>query len=207
MTRKTNRRNGKEYHYYYCPTGKKKGCSHPIMVEEQKLIACVRTALKAHIDNVASLEDILSGVNQQKINQALAKEYSSHITENERRLEKVSEFKARLYESLVSGIVSREDYTAFKAKYTRQAEEIRKSIQVLKEKLEDVLNNQSERNRWIAHFTKFSSLETLDQKAVVQLIQSIRVTGKVELEITFAYKDEYDKALELMKRANLRKAG
>ena len=177
------------------------------MVEEQKLIACVRTALKAHIDNVASLEDVLSGVNQQKINQALAKEYSSHITENERRLEEVSEFKARLYESLVSGIVSREDYTAFKAKYTRQAEEIRKSIQSLKDKLEDVLNNQSERNRWIAHFTKFSSLETLDRKAVVQLIQSIRVTGKVELEITFAYKAEYDKALELMKRANLRKAG
>ena len=207
MTRKTNRRNGKEYHYYYCPTGKKKGCSHPIMVEEQKLIACVRTALKAHIDTVASLEDILSGVNQQKINRALAKEYSSHITENERRLEEVSEFKARLYESLVSGIVSREDYTAFKAKYTRQTEEIRKSIQVLKDKLEDALNNQSERNRWIAHFTKFSSLETLDRKAVVQLIQSIRVTGKVELEITFAYKDEYDKALELMKRADLRKAG
>ena len=25
MTRKTNRANGKEYHYYYCPTGKKKG--------------------------------------------------------------------------------------------------------------------------------------------------------------------------------------
>ena len=24
MTRKTNRANGKEYHYYYCPTGKKK---------------------------------------------------------------------------------------------------------------------------------------------------------------------------------------
>ena len=29
MTRKTNRVNGKEYHYYYCPTGKKHGCANP----------------------------------------------------------------------------------------------------------------------------------------------------------------------------------
>ena len=38
MTRKTNRANGKEYHYYYCPTGKKKGCAHPVMLKESSLI-------------------------------------------------------------------------------------------------------------------------------------------------------------------------
>lgn len=211
MTRKTNRRNGREYHYYYCPTGKKNGCTHPVMLEEQKLISCVCSSLKAHIDHVASLEEILSGINQQAINRALAKEYSSHITENERRLEEVSEFKARLYESLVSGFVSREDYTIYKAKYTRQIEEIKTSIQALKDKLEDVLTNRSERNRWIAHFTKFASLETLDRKAVVQLIQSIRVVGKVsekiELDIAFIYKDEYEKAVKLLEMADLRKVG
>ena len=163
--------------------------------------------LKAYIDNVVSLEALLSSVDQQKINQALAKEYGGHIQENERRLEEVSEYKARLYESLVSGIVTREDYNAFKAKYTRQAEELRGSIQALKEKLEDVLNNRSERNRWITHFTQFSSMETLDRKAVVRLIQSIRVLGKKELEIHFAYEDEYEKAMRMLKLADLRKVG
>ena len=207
MTRKTNRRNGREYHYYYCPTGKKNGCQHPIMVQEQRLTVNVCAILKAYIDNVVSLEALLSSVDQQKINQALAKEYGGHIQENERRLEEVSEYKARLYESLVSGIVTREDYNAFKAKYTRQAEELRGSIQALKEKLEDVLNNRSERNRWITHFTQFSSMETLDRKAVVRLIQSIRVLGKKELEIHFAYEDEYEKAMRMLKLADLRKVG
>ena len=27
MNRKTNRYKDKEYHYYYCPTGKKNGCT------------------------------------------------------------------------------------------------------------------------------------------------------------------------------------
>ncbi|MCF2620635.1 recombinase family protein, partial [Oscillibacter valericigenes] len=49
MTRKTNRANGKEYHYYYCPTGKKKGCTHPVMLKESSLINCVRDSLKAYI--------------------------------------------------------------------------------------------------------------------------------------------------------------
>ncbi|MEI3132741.1 MAG: hypothetical protein V8S75_01075 [[Ruminococcus] torques] len=56
MTRKTNRYKDKEYHYYYCPTGKKNGCTSAAMVKETNLIQCVQDSLKGHIDNVASLD-------------------------------------------------------------------------------------------------------------------------------------------------------
>ena len=201
MTRKTNRANGKEYHYYYCPTGKKKGCAHPVMLKESSLIDCVRDSLKAYIGNIASLETLLSGIDQSSINQALAKEYSDHITDNERRLEQVLEFKARLYESLVGGMLTKEEYASYKAKYTKQAEDIRESVRVLKEKLTEVLENRSERNRWISQFTQFSTLETLDRRALIHMVQSIRVRGKKELDITFTHEDEYKKALQLLSLA------
>lgn len=89
----------------------------------------------------------------------------------------------------------------YKAKYTRIAENAKESIRVLKEKLADVLENRSERNRWISHFTQFSTMETLDRKAVVHMIQSIKVIGKKELEITFTYQDEYQKAIQLIQLA------
>ena len=198
MTRKTNRANGKEYHYYYCPTGKKKGCAHPVMLKESSLIDCVRDSLKAYIGNIASLEALLTGIDQSSINQALAKEYSDHITDNERRLEQVLEFKARLYESLVGGMLTKEEYASYKAKYTKQAEDIRESVRVLKEKLTEILENRSERNRWISQFTQFSTLETLDRRALIHMVQSIRVRGKKELDITFTHEDEYKKALRLL---------
>ena len=198
MTRKTNRANGKEYHYYYCPTGKKKGCAHPVMLKESSLIDCVRDSLKAYIGNIASLKALLSGIDQSSINQALAKEYSDHITNNERRLEQVLEFKARLYESLVGGMLTKEEYASYKAKYTKQAEDIRESVRILKEKLSEVLENRSERNRWISQFTQFSTLETLDRRALIHMVQSIRVRGKKELDITFTHEDEYKKALQLL---------
>ena len=201
MTRKTNRVKGKEYHYYYCPTGKKHGCANPVMLKESNLVECVKDSLKGYIDNVSCLQAILDGIDQSSINQALANEYSSHIAANEQQVEQALEFKARLYESLITGTISKEEYTDYKARYTRIAENAKESIRVLKEKLADVLENRSERNRWISHFTQFSTMETLDRKAVVHMIQSIKVIGKKELEITFTYQDEYQKAIQLIQLA------
>ena len=185
------------YYYYYCPTGKKHGCANPVMLKESKLIDCVQESLKAYIQNVASLETLLNSIDQSSINQALAKEYTDHISENERRLEHAQNCKARLYENLVEGMITKEEYASYKVKYTRQAEEIKAAITARKEKLKDVLENKSERNRWISHFSQFESMETLDRKALIHMVQSIQVQGKNELDIRFNYMDEYEKALRL----------
>ena len=52
-------------------------------------------------------------------------------------------------------------------------------------------------------------METLDRKAVVQMIRSITVLGKTEIRISFAYEDEYRQALSLLEQARAaeRKAG
>lgn len=50
----------------------------------------------------------------------------------------------------------------------RIAENAKESIRVLKEKLADVLENRSERNRWISHFTQFSTMEALPTERQVE---------------------------------------
>ena len=60
------------------------------------------------------------------------------------------------------------------------------------------MENRSERNRWIENFRRFSDLEELDRKAVIQLVKVITVLGKDELQIQFNYQDEYEKALALI---------
>ena len=207
MTRKTNRAGGREYHYYYCPTGKKHGCDHSVMLKETDLTACVRDALKSYIDNVVSLEALLSGIDQQRINQELTQEYTDQITANELRIGQYQEFKSRLYENMVQGILTKEEFVTMKGNYSAEIERLKAAVSDLKAKLEDVMENRSERNRWISHFTQFATLQELDRKVVVQLIQSIRVMSKNELRITFNYADEYQKALALLTSAEQRKAG
>ena len=197
MTRKTNRYKDKEYHYYYCPTGKKNGCTSSVMLKESDLIECVQDSLKGHIENVASLDALLSSISQERINRELAQEYAAQIRVNEKRVAQTEGFKAKLYENLVSGILTKEEFLSYKRKYNADIELFQKAIAEWNEKLTDVLENRSERNRWINHFMKFSTMEGIDRRAVMQLIRSIRVMGKDELHIEFNYQDEYQKAISL----------
>lgn len=189
MTRKTNRYKDKEYHYYYCPTGKKNGCTSSVMLKESDLIECVQDSLKGHIENVASLDALLSSISQERINRELAQEYAAQIRVNEKRVAQTEGFKAKLYENLVSGILTKEEFLSYKRKYNADIELFQKAIAEWNEKLTDVLENRSERNRWINHFMKFSTMEGIDRRAVMQLIRSIRVMGKDELHIEFNYQD------------------
>ena len=103
----------------------------------------------------------------------------------------------KLYENLVSGILTKEEFLSYKRKYNADIELFQKAIAEWNDKLTDVLENRSERNRWINHFMRFSTMEDIDRRAVMQLIRSIRVMGKDELHIEFNYQDEYQKAISL----------
>lgn len=200
MTRKTNHYKGKAYHYYFCPSGKKGGCQSSSMIKEDDLIDCVQTSLKNHIDSIVTLNSFISSVSQERINRELVEEYMQYINANEKRLAQVESFKRKLYENLVSGMISKEEFLQYKQDYNSKAEEIKTAIEELNEKMNAVLENRSDRNRWINHFLQFSSMEEIDRSAVVRLIHSIRIINKGELEICFNYQDEYFKAMEMIKQ-------
>lgn len=195
MTRKINRYKGKEYIYYFCPSGKKHGCTSGAMVKESDLIQCVQDSLKGHIDNIASLDTMLSSISQEQINRELAREYAGQIGSCEKQLAQIEKYKAKLYENLVGGILTKEEFLSYKRKYNADIEGLQAAIESWNEKLTDVLENRSERNRWINHFMEFSEMEEIDRRAVMQLIRSIRIISKEELQIEFNYQDEYQKAI------------
>jgi DNA invertase Pin-like site-specific DNA recombinase/uncharacterized protein YdbL (DUF1318 family) len=209
MSRKINRAGGREYVYYYCPTGKKHGCERPVMVKESSLVGCVTETVKGYIANVSSLEALLKSTDAASINRALTEEYRSHLAENERKLAQITRYRANLYESLTEGIITKSEYASLKELYARQEETVQESIRLLHEKLDAVRENRDERNRWIRQFTEFAGLETLDRRAVVQMIRNITVLGKNEIRISFVYEDEYRRALNLLDQARSadRKAG
>lgn len=181
MTRKTNRYKDKEYHYYYCPTGKKNGCTSSVMLKESDLIECVQDSLKGHIENVASLDALLSSISQERINRELAQEYAAQIRVNEKRVAQTEGFKAKLYENLVSGILTKEEFLSYKRKYNADIELFQKAIAEWNDKLTDVLENRSERNRWINHFMKFSTMEDIDRRGKPHCISAQTCYNKYRL--------------------------
>lgn len=208
MTRKINRYKDKEYVYYFCPAGKKGGCNSTSMIKESDLTDCVQTSLKAHINSVTSLNSIINSISRERINRELVSEYTGYIKSNEEQLAKVENFKRNLYENLVNGVLSKDEFLQYKQEYSAKAEDIKTAIQDWNDKLSEALENRGDRNRWINHFTQFSEMENLDRAVIARLIQSIIINADKSIEIRFNYQDEYQRATKIIKQvSDERRAG
>lgn len=203
MTRKTNTMGGKKYIYYHCPTGKKHGCTHPVMLREDDLIQCVLASVQAHIKNVVSVDELLNSISAETIDRELVAGCKAQIAENRAQLEQIGMFKASLYENFVKGMLDKAEYKSLRDGYTERMEELRSAIDQLRQEMERVTDQTSERQKWAQQFREFSNMTELDRRAVVTLIQSIRIISKTELKITFRYQMEYDAALKKLSQARL----
>ena len=203
MTRKTNTVGGKKYIYYHCPTGKKHGCTHPVMLREDDLTQCVLASVQAHIKNVVSVDELLNSISEETINRELVAGCKAQIAENRAQLEQIGVFKAGLYENFVKGMLDKAEYKSLRDGYTERMEELRSAIDQLRQEMERVTDRTSERQKWAQQFREFSNMTELDRRAVVTLIQSIRIISKTELKITFRYQMEYDAALQKLSQARL----
>jgi DNA invertase Pin-like site-specific DNA recombinase len=191
---------GKRYYNFWCPTTKKGGCRHSHMIREDALIKCVLSNIKAHIANIASLEILLQSLDADKMSRELAGKLTAQLNENERRLDQIREFKAGLYENMIGGNLSKDEYRSLKAKYADDADLLITANGRLRREIDDALSCKHERMAWIEYFKGFENLETLDRKTVATLIKCIRIVGKKEIEIEFNYQSEYETALAMVKR-------
>ena len=195
MTRKIARSGRNQYIYYYCPTGRKRGCENPVMVREDALTSCVLESLQGHIQSVIVLDKLLDSMGEEQINRELVASYTAQIRENEVQLDKAKEFKRSLYEKFINGLVTKQEYREWKAGYSSQIEQYQEAIAALRQSVENTMHNSDDRQRWMQHFKQFSTMKELDRRAVIALIQSIRVLGKQELDITYRYQAEYEQEL------------
>jgi hypothetical protein len=200
MTRKINRYKGQEYYYYYCHTTKKRGCNDAVMVKEEDLSECVLESAKAYIAGIASLDSVLAISDSRRAALALAEQITTKIEDNERQLAKIAGFKRSLYENMVSGLLTKEDCKTLKARYVADETRLRDAVAALETERENALDGRAERLRWMEHFRQFEGLNALDRRTVVNLIQSIRVTGKTELDISYIFNVEYEQAIELLRK-------
>lgn len=199
MTRKTNTFGEKKRIYYHCPTGKKRGCEHPVMLREDVLTDCVLKSLQAHIQSVISLEELMESVDIRKLEQDTAAGFKKQIAENEARLEQARQYRAALYENFACGILTKEEYRDLKARFTAQIEEAQQVIGRLRQGMEEA--SGSTKHRWTERCRELAGITNLDRRTVVSLIQSIRVLGKNDLEITYRHQAEYDQTIAALEMA------
>ena len=87
------------------------------------------------------------------------------------RLEKIYKLKKELYEDFKQGILSKEEYNAYKSDYLREEELIQGQLNAL----ESQNTLDKEKNEWIENLQKYKKLNKLDRETLACVLDSITV--------------------------------
>ena len=106
-------------------------------------------------------------------------------TSKQRELERVQSLIRGLYESLVGGVISSEDYEEFKTGYAKQADDLKQAIELLNSEISILEHKQKQRDEIEGFADSFKHNEQLTADLIAHLIERIEISHEREINIVF----------------------
>lgn len=190
MVRRVVKKKGKQYRYYHCSTYKnKEGCtSHNI--SDAKLQKVVLEAIQNQIALLVQADAIMEQIENIPQQQFGVKLLDSQIRTLNAEVQKYKDLRNNLYQDMVDGIITREEYRDIKQTFTRKMERAEESIRELETKKRRLLSNEMRTQKWVDEFKNCRNIESLDRKVIVMLIEQIVIYSSDRIEIHFNHADE-----------------
>ena len=190
MVHRVVKKKGKQYRYYHCSTYKnKEGCtSHNI--SDAKLQKVVLEAIQKQIALLVQADAIMAQIENIPQQQFGVKLLDSQIRTLNAEVQKYKDLRNNLYQDMVDGIITREEYRDIKQTFTRKMERAEESIRELETKKRRLLSNEMRTQKWVEEFKNCRNIESLDRKVTVMLIKRIVIYSSDRIEIHFNHADE-----------------
>lgn len=196
MSKKSNKQNGRQYHYYRCSTARisKDSCTlHTIRID--KLEEAVLIFLQKMVEIATEYDEIIKAINscpkRNAKSEMLEKALKKLVEEREFRNNMILE----LYPDLKKGILSADEYMTLKSDCNEKIIKIDEEIKTIKEKIKE-LENGMEENSFLESFKKLGNIEKLTRPLVLELIDEILVHEGGRITIRLKCKDAFEQATE-----------
>lgn len=201
MVRKNNSVRERPYYYYICSGYKQKsGCtSHSI--RDRLLDEAVLAAVQAHMAALLDLEAMFQAIKDLPHTLREVRKADSRLKEKQAELEKYRRYKAKSQEDYMDGIISQEDFTSFNRRYDDKIHDVEEAVLRQEQELEKLAKGDGDGQKWIAYFKKYGTIQELDRKLAVELIDRIYVYEGQKIRIEFKFQNEYDRLYRLVKSA------
>ena len=194
-------REGRSYYYsYLCPKYlQKTGACTPKNLLERDLLTAVSNVLRSHIDAVATLETCVAEVWDKKTS-AMWNALGQDVTAAEGEVSRYKTLLDGLYPSLVSGIITRQEYGALKERYQTCHGEAATRLEELKAK-QNELERYGPSNPMFAAARMFDDAGELSEELIHALIARVEIRDGNLLDIKLMYGDEYAKLTGFIEEA------
>lgn len=191
MVRKTVTASGEKYVYYICSAHKQNKSCLPHRIRDIELENIVLTAIQGHIQQVIDLDSLLKVTDTAPLRTIQAQKVQCELDMKRSEMERVNRLLMSLYENLADEIITRDEYTKMKQRFTTRASELEKQLDALQNTLMEIKNKDCSDNAWMKKFKMYENLTELDRCAVVELIDRIAIGADRYVDIKFRWQDEF----------------
>ncbi len=197
MSKKSNKQNGKEYHYYRCSTAKvtKGEACPPRSIRIDKLEETVLVFLRKMVEVATEYDEMIKAINSNSKRKNNSNLIIKALEKNEKEAEFTNEMIRDLYPDWKRGDITREEYMRLKSDFQKKIEKLDEESKVLKERLEEQ-ENCMENNSFIHEFKKLGNIEKLTRPLLLELIDEILIHEGNRITICLKCKDAFEQAVE-----------
>lgn len=172
---------------YKCGTYVRYGhaeCS-PHTIYQDQLEKIVLNDLNRLISSVQDLRQIASENQASKVNTQAAKTGKLELA-----LERIRHLKQSSYEDYRDGLLTREEFLAYKADYQSQEASLESQLQMLSEQKE-----APPEQPWVEDLLRLGKLTALDRITIAEVIEQIRIFEDKQVEITYRFSEALEPLL------------
>lgn len=190
MVRKTVPSGGKKYIYYVCAAHKNEKTCFSHSIRDTALEKIVLESLQKQIQYIISLAELLKMADTAPLRKAGAKKVHERMKSRKREADRYRRLMESLYENMVDGVITREEYHQLKKNYSELCSEAEKQAEGLQEEMVRMLESSVDGNGWMDQFKKYGNITELDRTAVVSLIDRIFIYRDRRVDIIYSCQDE-----------------
>ena len=188
----------KRYAYYSCPNSGKNGSCEARTIPEDALEAAVLASLRLQICLVLDMEQALSQIEELAWERREIRKLEANIEIQEGIVKKNNDLKVSLYEDFRNGMIDREELKQLKEGFSKRIQEAEESIDVLRQKIQEIEDGIRSQGSWIAQFRTFQNVTELSRPLIVNLVDRILLYPGKQIKVELRHKDQLQHAMEFL---------
>ncbi len=179
-----------EQYYFICPIKRQHPAAEPSRsIREEAIYKAVFPLVADRLRLASNLAEVIEKRSKRQDNPRAAVDAALAKTAGE--LEGMSGRLVRLYEDYADKMLTEQEYVRNKARYEKQAEELRRRLDVLSQRAALLSGLSASDNRWLAAARSFQNPEKLTREMLEAIVERIVVTGTDKIEVVWNFRDEF----------------
>lgn len=156
-------------------------------IREAALEAAVLKAVREQLRGLADPGAVLEAARSRRPDGGPANEYLPAIRQAEREKRRLEEAAFRLYDRLEKGVIDREEYARFRAKYREDAAEQERRVEELRSAAASLSESRRRDDEFVSCFQESGSIPAVDREVLERLLDHISVEDGSHVHIYFRF--------------------